>query len=440
MNPHRLLIATDVPFWRKSTGAEQRISSLIRFLTSQSIVVRTFYLGQTGTGQFTDDDQRLILNNSLDVQQRSSDQPPQGLTDKIGWYATATLNQIRQLAGSRSSESAIGESPASLTLDDFRWPWAIKAFAESVKEFQPDSVMIEYVKLSYLLEALSPQQRDSTCCLVDTHDVLHVRCEQFRDNGFSHWIEINRDEESRELAKFDVVMAIQSEEALLFQEMAPSAKTIVCGHVPESPKRLSNGKDSLASSGGQSTLRVGYLASTNWSNAQAIDSFLQKVWAPLVGDSKPNEFKLIVGGSICEFVDSKTQAIGFQKSPNIELLGRVNELATFYDSVDLVINPVEFGTGLKIKTAEALAFGIPVLTTVSGTAGLSIDFQLGQAEHNCPVLVCDSPEKFATELASLANSATRLQECSEAAKQLAKAAFSEQQAYSALKQCLQDAR
>ncbi len=435
MKQHRLLIATDVPFWRKSTGAEQRISSLVRFLTSESIAIRTFYLGQTGTAQFTERDQQLISEGSLDVQQRSSEQPPQALAQKAGWYAAATLHQIQSLTRQNHKDEPEGSPSQSLTLTNFRWPWAIKAFAESFNEFQPDSVLIEYVKLSYLLDALSPKQRTSTQCLIDTHDALHIRCQQFRQYGFSHWIDIDREEESRELSKFDVILAIQSEEAKIFQDMAPATKTIVCGHTTELP---ATGEATLPQRPEPSKLRLGYLASTNGSNAHAIDSFLNEVWIPLMEDTD-HRFELVVGGSICEFVKRKIESLTPAQNLGLRLLGRVDDLPTFYNSVDLVINPVKFGTGLKIKTAESLAFGLPVLTTPAGTAGLTDDFPRNEnGQNNCPVIVWDSPITFRRELDLLANSPTRLQECSEAAKKLAQTAFSEQRAYSALKRYLDE--
>ena len=174
LKQHRLLIATDIPFWRKSTGAEQRISSLVSYLTSESFVVRTFYLGQTELA-FNDSDRQLIRESSLDVQQKASDQPPKSFAGKIGWYVDATINQFgkRKRTSQREPDPETeSENSGPLRIEDFRWPWAIKAFANEVKEFQPNSILLEYVKMGYLLESLSSQQRNAINCLIDTHDCL----------------------------------------------------------------------------------------------------------------------------------------------------------------------------------------------------------------------------------------------------------------------------
>ncbi|MFC7539078.1 glycosyltransferase family 4 protein [Siccirubricoccus deserti] len=48
----------------------------------------------------------------------------------------------------------------------------------------------------------------------------------------------------------------------------------------------------------------------------------------------------------------------------------VPDPAQFYAAVDCVLNPMTGGTGLKIKTVEALAHGRPVLGTSAAFAGL----------------------------------------------------------------------
>ncbi len=445
MKQHRILIATDVPFWRKSTGAQTRINSLVEFLVSESFVVRTFYLGQTGSDRYTENDRQLIAEQQLDVDQQSSDQIPKSWTRKIGWYA----DQIRPRRPAKLSngKDRTPDEPASdsnprpgleplaldpLCLDDFRWPWASKAFSETIDQFKPDSILIEYVKLSYLIDCLSSQQRNSIHCVIDTHDALHVRCERFKERGLKHWIEISRDEEANELNKFDTVIAIQPDEAKLFQTMAPSAKTIVCGHAPRVGRSGGQSESTEDSpSCNQTKFSIGYLASTNNSNAQAIKKFLDFVWLPvsrtLNRQGSNAKIELVIGGSICEFVAGHLET----NLSNIRLIGHVEELVDFYESVDAVINPVEFGTGLKIKSVEGLAFGKPLLTTAEGVLGLD----LAQSTHD-PIVVCDTPDQFALEVEQLALNPSRLMSLKNAAAALTKSAFSPQQSYSELKRRL----
>jgi glycosyltransferase involved in cell wall biosynthesis len=55
------------------------------------------------------------------------------------------------------------------------------------------------------------------------------------------------------------------------------------------------------------------------------------------------------------------------------LMPHVPDAASFYAAADCVLNPMAGGTGLKIKTVEALAFGNPVLGTRDAFAGLPVE-------------------------------------------------------------------
>jgi len=135
---------------------------------------------------------------------------------------------------------------------------------------------------------------------------------------------------------------------------------------------------------------------------------------------------LIVAGSIGEVVKSKLDQ-DETKLTNVRIPGRVKDLFEFYDQVDIVINPVEFGTGLKIKNAEALIMGKPVLTTSHGAIGLP---------ESPAIAICDSAVAFQNEIRKFKAEPKLLSDCSAAARKLAKTAFSDQQVYSALKKCL----
>lgn len=434
MTNRRILIATDVPFWRKSTGAQQRIASLVDYLTSQSFDVQTFYLGQTNSQQYTQSDRELIETFNLDVQQKSSDQPPQGLAKKIGWYTDATLNQIKQFRNSATgTENSQAESNSSSqppveppTLEDYRWPWAIKAFAESISTYKPDFILIEYIKLAYLLDALSDSQKVNIKTIVDTHDVLHLRANQFRESGFSHWIELSHEEESNQLKKFDSILAIQPTEANIIRQMAPDCETIVCGHATfsNSDSNSSRLTDDSARDLSQ-PLRIGYLASTNAANAIAIEDFIENVWPNLPA----SDFELVVAGQICNWLTENAKKLD-GKLAKVKLIGMIDELSTFYDQVDVVINPVKFGSGLKIKNCEALAFGKPVLTTEHGFDGMPL-------ESKSAVSICETPAEFETRLTEIQSQENILPQLQRAARELSQTAFSPEQAYSSLKRLLE---
>lgn len=58
------------------------------------------------------------------------------------------------------------------------------------------------------------------------------------------------------------------------------------------------------------------------------------------------------------------------RSPHVDILGPVSSVASFYDSVDAVLAPLERGGGMKVKVVEAMMHGVPVIATEHATEGL----------------------------------------------------------------------
>jgi GT2 family glycosyltransferase len=77
----------------------------------------------------------------------------------------------------------------------------------------------------------------------------------------------------------------------------------------------------------------------------------------------------------------------------VDCLGRVPDLRPLYDSTLAVVAPVRYGAGVKIKVIEAIAHGVPVVTTTVGIEG--IPGGAGVAA------VADRPEIFAQHIGAL---------------------------------------
>ena len=75
----------------------------------------------------------------------------------------------------------------------------------------------------------------------------------------------------------------------------------------------------------------------------------------------------------------------------IKRLGRVPTEADSTPSVDYAIAPVFAGTGFKVKTADALALGAPMLVAAHAAEGVPID----------RALVCDTPREMAARMVEI---------------------------------------
>ena len=88
--------------------------------------------------------------------------------------------------------------------------------------------------------------------------------------------------------------------------------------------------------------------------------------------------------------------VNLLKSSGIDYLGRVEDLGAIYRQSRVVIAPLISGGGKKGKIGEALAYGLPVVTTSIGAEGF--DF-----ENEKDAFVSDDPEIFAKYVLDLQN-------------------------------------
>src|SRR5262249_2627099 len=58
------------------------------------------------------------------------------------------------------------------------------------------------------------------------------------------------------------------------------------------------------------------------------------------------------------------------RKPWVRLHGFVPDIGKFYSKMDLVVSPVTMGTGINVKTVQAMAYGMPLLTTLCGSKGI----------------------------------------------------------------------
>lgn len=80
---------------------------------------------------------------------------------------------------------------------------------------------------------------------------------------------------------------------------------------------------------------------------------------------------------------------------NINLIGTVSDLDTYYYSAHAVIMPIFAGSGMKVKTAEALQYGRYVIGTPESFTGYNT--------HALDAFVCANQSEFIQALANLKN-------------------------------------
>jgi polysaccharide pyruvyl transferase WcaK-like protein/glycosyltransferase involved in cell wall biosynthesis len=258
----------------------------------------------------------------------------------------------RRLRGALAADVELG-------IDDW-YDDGVEPYLETLHEkYSFDAVMVEYAHQSRAFELFGPE----VLKILDTHDSLAHRFALqrklgLRRTGFS----TTPQEEGIAFLRADIVLAIQDLEREEFQSRS-EREVVTVGHrvpvldaVPSVP----------------SGPRVLFLGSRNQANVDGIEFFLANVW-PRVAD----DVELLIAGGVCDVIDIP---------PGVKTMPVVADVADAYAQADIAIVPNRFGTGLKIKTIEAMGRGLATVTTQVGAEGLEA--------HGGGLVLADTPDEL----------------------------------------------
>jgi glycosyltransferase involved in cell wall biosynthesis len=137
----------------------------------------------------------------------------------------------------------------------------------------------------------------------------------------------------------------------------------------------------------QKTIDILYIAAYNPYNIKAACWFLDEVYPHLY----PNTSITFCGKFLSYLSSEYLKRISDNKITTIDF---ADDLEALYANTKIVIVPILSGTGIKIKTLEAMSFSIPVVTTLLGVDGFPDKY-----ENGC--LVSDNPLEFAFNIRKL---------------------------------------
>src|SRR5690606_32837607 len=240
--------------------------------------------------------------------------------------------------------------PHNYRIDAWYDPALDAAIARLRDTIRPGAVLVEYVYLSRALTLFGPH-----CLkLIDTHDVMTDRHARGIAQGQRpRWFSTTAGEEGKALARADLAIAIQDRERSFLAGLG-GCPVITVGHIAPVESRW-RGLATLR----ESAPKLLYVGTNNASNVQALTHFITQS-LPRLQARRP-ALQLHVAGKVC---------LALGAIDGVVLNGVVDDLAPLYADAAVVINPVLFGTGLKIKNVEALSQGCPLVTTATGAEGM----------------------------------------------------------------------
>ncbi|WP_298636813.1 glycosyltransferase family 4 protein [uncultured Umboniibacter sp.] len=308
-----ILIVSPIPSHPQLQGNSQRIFTLAKWLKSSGFPLHFVYYGM------------------------------EGLTDLQRREMSEFWDEFYYISPNRAAPAPSHDD--YYDIDDWFDDKVGFQVSELSKRYDYGSCIVNYVWFSKVLDYLP----DSVVKVIDTHDVFGDRHIVAKAAGLEPvWFYTTVELESKGLSRADVVLAIQSEEAAYF-ELITHRQVIEIGHViPPTFLPQRNEKQ----------LRIGYLGSANPFNVASIEE-LEKA---LNGVDNTN-ISWCLAGSITRAINNKDGIF--------ENWGFVDSLDDFYREMDIIVNPMVGGTGLKIKSVEALSYGKPLLATPDAMVGIN---------------------------------------------------------------------
>jgi glycosyltransferase involved in cell wall biosynthesis len=263
-----------------------------------------------------------------------------------------------------------------LPVDSYHDPEAARCLAGLIGASRFDTVILSYVFYSRLLdEAAEPIRK-----IIDTHDVFSNRFRLYHEHGQANeFFSTSVSEEAKALDRADAVLAIQEWDARHFQSLTRRPVAVV-GHLAP----VAVDPAAVPSPAGSASPVVLFVGGPMGINVHGVTWFIERV-LPTVRRRVPDA-ELWLAGGIGRRIHGS--------APGLRRLGFVDRLDDVYREAAVVINPQQFGTGLSIKSVDALLHGRPLVTTASGARGLEdgADHAFRQATD---------PEDYAEQLAGL---------------------------------------
>lgn len=250
----------------------------------------------------------------------------------------------------------------------------VMRIARAADRHASDLTIAEYSSVGPVLDQIRSKTRKG----VFVHDVLWMRAQRYREKGLEFdFYETSETEEVSWVKSADFFVHASANEMAFFPPGFSPEHMVWLRPVPP--------KFGALPTGGKP--QVVFLGTTHAGNVDALNHFLTDIWPGVLARLPDTELK--VTGSVGDAIEPH-----LKNSPNMTLLGRVEQLETIGGANSIGIAPTRLATGVSIKVAEYLMLGMPVVAYPLAMEGFGGRLD-GMAE------IAESPDEFASTLIRL---------------------------------------
>jgi glycosyltransferase involved in cell wall biosynthesis len=173
--------------------------------------------------------------------------------------------------------------------------------------------------------------------------------------------------EEREMANsVDIILPISSIDDLWFSSVSQTTRFILEAGLPLHQYSLGNRGPNN---------KWCFLASLEWlPNIQGLERFLSEIW-PEIHRKFPNISFSVAGRRMPESWKNRNIS-------GVHFVGEIESVTDFYKEYGWLIVPLWSGSGVRIKMIEAMAMGMPCISTTVGAEGLGVSHNKDFLEAN----------------------------------------------------------
>jgi len=329
MEQKRILIVFPHNFFELKSGVHKRFYELVRHLKNEAFIIDLF-----GLENFESNWKETMVNY------------PDNLINELFLYDFSTGHNTALFKKGfflktlfRPVQKQKEDIPVEMF--DFAYDGMKSMFHEIVAKTKYDFIVISYVYWANLLSVRIPYK---TCAVLTMEDFIT----QNLFETFKGRIDVGQfiNEEIRRVNLFDKVICLSNEELSFFSKFAPNPKYYYLPIFMKAPKKKAEKKI-------YDILFVGF---DNSNNKKGLAWFFEKVH-PLLSEN----LTFLIAGKISKFAPPL---------PNVTCIEYIEDIGEAYGKSKITINPLQDGTGMKVKVIESISYGIPVVNTPRGLCGM----------------------------------------------------------------------
>jgi polysaccharide biosynthesis protein PslH len=392
----RILYLSPRNFWPLNTGAH----------------IRDYYLARE-TARYAN----VSFFGIRNPDERDNDSANIDHASNLGFERFVLVDRGRSYTIWKLLRGLIGPTPVNLL--NYYDPSVARELSRVLEEQTFDVVQMEMVHLFvYLSTILACPSRPLLVC--DWHNIESELMDRY-GRYTRNWAQklyarrtarLMKNVERRLLAQCDAHIVVSERDGSRLRTLAPEARV----HVVENGvdvARFADGEELAAPTPlglGQPRRSIVFVGSMDYhANIDGATYFCGKIW-PRIRSLDAELRCMIVGSRPGAAVRDLAQA------PGVIVTGTVDDVRPYYRGALAAIVPLRIGGGTRLKILEAMAAGIPVVSTSVGAEGLAVN-------PGVNILIADTPEEMTRALMALNHSHEMWKRLSEAGRELAQTVY-----------------